>query len=244
MLGIIGGTGFNQFDQMSDQQHVTYPTPYGEANILQGIWAGKELLFLARHGGGHNFAPHQIPYRANIKALFECGVTGIIAFQAVGAVDFSLRPGDIVVPLQLIDYTFGRDATFFDGSNFNLKQHVDFTYPFDDFLRSKLINTFEKVGVEIHSDGVYGVTQGPRLETAAEIERLRRDGCTIVGMTAMPEAILARELEIPYVSVSLVVNMAPGVSLEPISIELIQKEYKAARDRCMSVLECFVKSYA
>ena len=163
---------------------------------------------MPRHGDGHALPPHRINYRANIAALREAGVTDILAVTAVGGISAEAAPGSIVVPDQLIDYTWGRDHTLYDGLNGTL-DHVDFSQPYTERLRRLLID--QMTDGELVGAGVYGATQGPRLESAAEITRMARDGCTIVGMTGMPEAALAREAGMAYATVSLVVNWAAGV---------------------------------
>jgi purine nucleoside phosphorylase len=185
-------------------------TPYGapSAALCEGLLAGSPAFFLPRHGDGHALPPHRINYRANIAALREAGVTDILAVTAVGGISAEAAPGSIVVPDQIIDYTWGRDHTLYDGLNGTL-DHVDFSQPYTERLRRLLID--QMTDGELVGAGVYGATQGPRLESAAEIARMARDGCTIVGMTGMPEAALAREAGMAYATVSLVVNWAAGV---------------------------------
>ncbi len=173
-----------------------------------------EVVFLNRHGHSHHLAPHQINYRANMFALKILEVTHIIAVTAVGGITENMPPMKWVVPDQIIDYTYGRMQTYNDGNESEVK-HIDFSYPFDDFLRDKLITALDKKSCAYEKQATYGVTQGPRLETIAEIKRMQRDGCDIVGMTAMPEAALARELEMDYATLSLVVNWAAGKGGSP-----------------------------
>ncbi len=210
-VAIIGGTGLTSLQGLQITNREIVQTPYGAPSgiLVRGNYCGHEVLFLPRHGPGHTIPPHQVNYRANIWALNEFGVTNVIAVNAVGGIRPDLEPGTLVVPDQIIDYTWGRTNTYFEDS---LKQvvHVDFTEPYCDSLRLKLIDAATQAGLEIIAGGTYGATQGPRLETSAEIDRLERDGCSIVGMTGMPEAVLARELELCYASVSLVVNRAAG----------------------------------
>lgn len=211
MLAIIGGTGLTELDGLIIHEQKTIETPYGatSAALEVGQFAGQDVVFLARHGKGHTLPPHQVNYRANIWALRELGVTGIIAVNAVGGINVAMGPEVLVVPHQIVDYTWGRETSF---SELGKVIHIDFTHPYDEDLRDALTDAGEMQGYLIHSQAVYAATQGPRLETAAEINRLERDGCDIVGMTGMPEACLARELEIPYACLSLVVNMAAGRS--------------------------------
>ena len=168
-----------------------------------------ELVFLNRHGRLHHLAPHQINYRANMFALKILEVTHVIALTAVGGISDNMPPMKWVVPDQIIDYTYGRMQTYNDGNESEVK-HIDFSYPFDGFLRDKLIASLDEESCSYETQATYGATQGPRLETIAEIKRMQRDGCDIVGMTAMPEAALARELDIDYATLSLVVNWAAG----------------------------------
>jgi 5'-methylthioinosine phosphorylase len=180
------------------------------------------VLFIARHARDHRVPPHRINYRANIWALREAGASQIIAVAAVGGIAPECPPGMLVVPDQLIDYTSGRESTFFDGTD-NKVVHVDFTEPYDASLRKALAGGARRLGLPLLEGGVYGCTNGPRLETAAEITRMARDGCTLVGMTGMPEAVLARELALPYACLAVVANAAAGLaaSSQSVSIEAI-----------------------
>ncbi len=208
---IIGGSGLTALAGLSELRTKPVETPYGapSADLSIGIMGGQHIAFLPRHGAGHQIPPHQINYRANLWALKSIGVEKIYAVAATGSIDRALKSRDIVVPRQLIDYTYGRAHTFFDGEDGKV-EHVDFSYPYTESLRQELLLAAERAGVATHDGGVYAATQGPRLETAAEIDRLDRDGGTIVGMTGMPEAGLARELEMDYAVISLVVNPAAG----------------------------------
>ncbi|CAN0604472.1 unnamed protein product, partial [Ectocarpus sp. 12 AP-2014] len=188
----------------------TVDTPYGPPSmaIEEGIYDGTPLFFVHRHGGsGQPIPPHLVNYRANIWALKELGVDEIVAANAVGAINPQLRPGRLVIPDQLIDYSWGREHTFDDGSSGSL-WHIDFTEPFDARLRARLLQAATAAQVPCYDGGVLAVVQGPRLETASEVKRLAADGCDLVGMTAMPEASLARELGMAYASVCMVVNAA------------------------------------
>lgn len=222
MLAIIGGTGLTSLKGLALLKSVSVDTPYGapSAEIEKGELGGSPLFFLARHGKKHSLAPHSVNYRANMWALHSLGVTHIIGVNAVGGIHPRLGPEAIVIPDQLIDYTWGRESSYSDVGNVI---HADFTYPYSANIRSKLLLVAEERSIKVVDGGVYGATQGPRLETAAEINRLERDGCDIVGMTAMPEAILARELGVEYANVSLVVNMAAGRSEGLITMEDIQR---------------------
>lgn len=211
MLAIIGGTGLTQLDNLDIKRREIVRTPFGDPSqpLVFGEIEGKEVIFLARHGSGHNIPPHAVNYRANIWALHAQGVTEIAAIATVGGIHPSLSAGVIAVPDQIIDYTYGRDNTFFDGRGQPVK-HIDFTHPYCQKLRNKWITAANNANEEIVPHGVYATMQGPRLETAAEIDRLERDGATMVGMTGMPEAVLARELNIGYAAICPVANHAAG----------------------------------
>ena len=212
-LAVIGGTGAGLFPHPAELETVQVEGEWGETSAPVKRWRlyGHEVLFIARHGEEGTIAPHRVNYRANIAALKDLGADSIIAINAVGAIAALAAPGQLVFPDQLIDYTWGREHTYFDGESGPLS-FIDFTKPYDLKLREVLINAAVDRNLQLLDGAVYGATQGPRLETAAEIDRLERDGCDIVGMTAMPEAALARELGLPYASCCIVVNWAAGRS--------------------------------
>ncbi len=220
LLAIIGGSGLNHLSVLDDTRRQFVRTPYGEPScpLTVGSICGHPMVFLARHGHGHTIPPAEINYRANIYALRELGVTGIIAVGSVGSIHPSMAPGDLVIPDQIIDYSWGRASSFF-GTESGVDMHTDFTHPFSEDLRSRLSGVADLLGFHIHEGGVYACTQGPRLETAAEIRRLAGDGADVVGMTAMPEAVLARELKIPYAMLNVVVNYAAGLGESARGIE-------------------------
>lgn len=223
-IGIIGGTGLGSLAGLEILRSHAVDTPYGRPSmaIEEGDYAGKSLLFLHRHGGsGQPIPPHRVNYRANIWALRELGADAIVAINAVGAINPALQPGTLIVPDQLIDYSWGREHSFDDGSSGSLL-HVDFTEPFDAELRVRLLLAAEEAEVSRHDGATLAVVQGPRLETAAEVRRLARDGCDLVGMTAMPEAALARELGLAYASLCMVVNAAAGLAAAPITLDAIR----------------------
>jgi 5'-methylthioinosine phosphorylase len=224
MYGIIGGSGFARFAELSHIRRRVMRTPYGDPSgaLTLGQLDGIELCFLARHGYGHTLAPHEINYRANTWALREIGVKQILAVAAVGSIRENLAPGSLVVPDQIIDYTHGRKNTFYDEVGQPV-HHADFTYPYDTSLTAVLQQSAKKLDMPVSFGGVYGCTQGPRFETAAEIKRMRNDGCDLVGMTGMPEAALARELGIAYCSLAVVSNYAAGIkdSKQGIAIDAI-----------------------
>ena len=234
---IIGGTGLTRLDGLVIRNAELMETPYGPTSsaILYGKYAGRDVMFLARHGHPHRIPPHQVNYRANIWALRQAGADKIIAINAVGSVAAGLKTGDFCVPDQIIDYTWGRQHTFFEG---DLEQvtHVDFSYPYDADLRKRLIAAVAAQGFTCKNHGVYGCTQGPRLETAAEIRRLERDGCDVVGMTGMPEAALARELGLQYACLSLVVNPAAGKTAGLITMQQIQQALVSGMEKTRKVL--------
>jgi len=239
LLGIIGGSGLNRIAELEDVRREPVSTPYGEpsAALTFGRLRGMEIVFLARHGDGHVIAPHRINYRANIRALHDCGVRDVVAVATVGGILEDLRPGALVVPDQIIDYTHGRASTFFDGVDQPL-DHVDFTQPFCEDMRGRLLRAGASAGEDLRDGAVYGATQGPRLETAAEIRRLARDGAGVVGMTGMPEAVLAREIGLCYGMLAVVVNAAAGVgdNREGIALEDIRAVSAAAMKRVAIVL--------
>lgn len=222
-VAIIGGTGLSAMPELVITDRLSVTTDYGEpsAPLVLGQLNGTDVVFLARHGDPHAIPPHRINYRANIDALKQQGVTHIIAINAVGSIRANLRPGMVVLPHQIIDYTYGREQSFWDSSE-GAVQHIDFTEPYDEALRQVLHASLNECGEGFVCNGVHAVTQGPRLETAAEIDKLERDGCDIVGMTGMPEAALAREAGIAYASMAFVVNPAAGRSRELITLEQIQ----------------------
>ncbi len=210
-LGIIGGTGLYQLEGMKRLGSSRLQTRWGEpsSEIMFAELGSTRVAFLARHGQQHTIPPHRVNYRANLWALKECGVSQVIAVAAVGGINKHTPPAAVVIPDQLIDYTYGRDHTYFED-NLDEVVHVDFTQPYTPSLRDRLLVAASKNGIAAVDGGVYAATQGPRLETAAEIQRMKQDGCDIVGMTGMPEAALARELGLEYACCALVVNWAAG----------------------------------
>ena len=223
-IAIIGGTGLTQMPELEIHNRKTATTVYGEPSspLVCGQLAGADVVFIARHGNDHSIPPHCVNYRANLAALKEQGVNVILAVNAVGGIHQDMGAGALVVPHQVIDYTYGREHTLSDGAT-ALLQHVDFTNPYTESLRQQLLAALKPLAQDVIDGGVHGVTQGPRLESAAEIDRLERDGCDLVGMTGMPEAALARELGLPYACVALVVNPAAGRSVAEISMADIQR---------------------
>lgn len=242
-VAVIGGTGLNRLEGLVVHSERPLDTPFGQPShpVLQGRFAGTDCLFLARHGMPHRIAPHRINYRANLWALRELGATGVIGINAVGGIHARMQTGTLVIPDQLIDYTWGRETSFYDGEAAELR-HIDFTSPYCAELRTRLVTAAASQGIAHQDFGTYGVTQGPRLETAAEIRRLANDGCDLVGMTGMPEAALAAELALPYASLCLVVNPAAGLSDKPITLESMQAVLDGGSDRVADVLSAFLQA--
>lgn len=240
MLAIIGGSGLTQLANLDVSHREVVRTPYGEPSgaVTFGEICGRPVAFLARHGYGHTIPPHEVNYRANLWALWKRGARGIVSVASVGSIRADLKPGDLVIPHQIIDYTWGRRSTFHEGQDCSVT-HIDFTEPYDRVLRQKLIDAARATGVPFSDSSVYATTQGPRLETAAEIDRLERDGADLVGMTGMPEAALARELGVPYAAINVVANYAAGRadSRDGISFEAIQLVLHESMAHVRTILE-------
>ncbi len=240
MLAIIGGSGLTRLAGLAVSHRQVASTPYGEpsAALSFGHLAGRPVVFLARHGDQHGIPPHQVNYRANIWALAEARVLGIVAVAAVGSIRADLKPGDLVLPEQIIDYTWGRPSTFHEGPGATVA-HIDFTEPYDHALRQRLRAAAAATGSRLADAAVYAATQGPRLESAAEINRLERDGADVVGMTGMPEAALARELALPYAAINVVANFAAGRgdSRAGISLEAIHAVLAASMQQVHAIIE-------
>lgn len=241
MLAIIGGTGLTQLENLHIIRREIVRTPYGEPSgaLTFGEINGFEVVFLARHGYGHIIQSHLINYRANIWALTQQKVSGIVAIASVGGIRADLAPGTLVVPDQIIDYSWGRQHTYFDADN-AVVRHIDFTHPYDAGLRRQILDAASQQDQTIRDGGVYACTQGPRLETAAEIRRLEGDGADMVGMTGMPEACLARELNIPYAMIAVVANWAAGKgdSTEEIHLHEAGEVMEDALQKVHKILEC------
>lgn len=223
-LAIIGGSGFTTLAGLEILSRRAVSTPYGttSAALVEGRLAGAPVVFLPRHGDHHGIPPHRINYRANIRALADAGADDVIALAAVGGIAPAFRPGALCVPDQLVDYTSDRAHTFHDGdAPGDEVVHIDFTRPYCPTLRQELVQAGTAAGIEVLDGGTYAATQGPRLETAAEIVRLERDGCDLVGMTGMPEAALARELGLCYASLAFVVNWGAGKAAGAIGMDEI-----------------------
>ena len=221
MLGLIGGTGLNRLQGLEIYERRTIATRYGAPSsaIQLGTLNGQNVAFLPRHGADHRIPPHAINYRANLFALKLAGVTHIVGVAAVGGISAHLAPAQIALPDDIIDYTWGRQHSYSLSSADGL-QHIEFSPPYNASLRQALINSAQQQKVDLHIGGVHAVTQGPRLETAAEVRRLQRDGADMVGMTGMPEAALAMELSLPYACLAVVVNWAAGIGVGAIHDEI------------------------
>jgi 5'-deoxy-5'-methylthioadenosine phosphorylase len=236
-LAIIGGSGFTSLEGLQIVRREVVHTPFGEpsAPLTHGLFHGRRVVFLPRHGAAHTIPPHRVNYRANIWALHRVGVDNIVGVAAVGGIQELMGPGAIVVPDQIIDYTYGRDHTFFE-KDLSHVTHIDFTRPYCDSLRDRLITAADGVSIEVIPRATYGATQGPRLETAMEIQRMRRDGCDLVGMTGMPEASLAKELEICYSCCAVVANWAAGLGDGPITMQQIEDNLTVGMQRVRRLL--------
>lgn len=243
MLAIIGGTGLGQLSNLEITHRQVMRTPYGEPSgaLTFGLINQREVIFIARHGYGHTIPPHLVNYRANMWALHDQGATCVVSVASVGGIRPDLVPGMIVVPDQILDYTHGRTCTYFDGRDKPVT-HIDFTYPYCRKMRSQILEAAKSGNEKFMDGGVYAATQGPRLETAAEINRYERDGAAMVGMTGMPEAALAMELGLSYATIAVVVNHAAGrgSSRDGIHFETISSVAQPALARVKKVLELLV----
>lgn len=220
-LAIIGGTGLTSLPELEITRREVVYTPYGQPSspMTHGRLAERDIVFLPRHGHGHTIPPHKVNYRANIWALESIGVRRVLAVASVGGIREDMAPGRLAFPDQILDYTYARASTFFED-DLDQVTHIDFTWPYDEALRGVLLKAAEAADLEFEPAGVYGAMQGPRLETAAEVNRLERDGCDMIGMTGMPEAALARELDLAYACCAVVANRGAGRGDKAIHDEL------------------------
>jgi 5'-methylthioadenosine phosphorylase len=243
MLGIIGGSGLSELAGMTVTRRRAVRTPYGKpsGSLAMGTLRGRKVVFLQRHGPGHTIPPHEINYRANLWALNAQKVKNVVALAAVGGIRADLGPGALAVPDQIIDYTHGRQSTFFTRGRRPVT-HIDFTRPYCEAMRERLLRAARAAGEAVAPEGTYAATQGPRLETAAEIGRLERDGAHFVGMTGMPEAALARELGLCYAALAVIVNPAAGrgASEREIRLEEMGRVAERALARVQAILEQLV----
>ncbi|WGZ92605.1 MAG: S-methyl-5'-thioinosine phosphorylase [Candidatus Thiothrix putei] len=240
-FAVIGGTGLTEIEGLEVIHREVVHTPYGEPSgpVTHGMIGGKRIVFLARHGYTHNIPPHRVNYRANLWALKSLGVKKIVAIAAVGGITPDMQPKRLVIPDQIVDYTYGRAHTFFEEGLTDVT-HIDFSWPYCAEVRNALLVAAECAKLDVVPRGTYAATQGPRLETAAEIIRLERDGCDLVGMTAMPEAALARELDLCYAACAVVANWAAGKDNEEITMEDIQQNLVVGMANARSLLRALV----
>ncbi len=237
-LAIIGGTGLARMEGLTITRREMVKTPYGAPScpIVVGEMDGREVAFLPRHGSTHRIPPHRVNYCANIWALNNVGIKQIIAVGAVGGIRDDCTVGSIVIPDQIIDYTHGRESTFFDGGE-DPVEHIDFSYPYNEALRKALTKgAGAAADINVVGSGTYGATQGPRFETAAEVKRMAQDGCTIAGMTGMPEASLAAELGMAYACLAVVVNPAAGIGGKPVDTRVMPTIIADGMDKARKVL--------
>ena len=246
MIAIIGGSGLTQLANLEITRRQIVRTPYGEPSgpLTFGRMGNAEVVFLARHGYGHTLAPHEINYRANLWALHMQGATRVISVCTVGGIAAGLGAGAIAIPDQIVDYTWGRPSTYFEGSEQPVT-HIDFTFPYDEDTRQMAIAAARAAGVPVVEGGTYAATQGPRLETKAEIDRMEGDGATMVGMTGMPEAALARELRLGYAALAVVVNPAAGrgSSARSVSLEDIGRVIEETMGKVRLIVAKLVESH-
>lgn len=243
-LAIIGGTGLTRMADLEVTRREMVKTPYGAPScpLVFGELGGVEVVFLPRHGTAHRIPPHRVNYCANIWALNNVGIKKIIAVGAVGGIHTDCTVGSLVVPDQIIDYTYDRESTFFDGGD-DPVEHIDFSYPYNEELRSLLITGAKSVdNINMVESGTYGATRGPRFDTAAEVLRMQRDGCTIAGMTGMPEASLAAELKIAYACLGVVVNRAAGIDNSAIDVAELPSKIEQGTDKARAVLRATLGS--
>jgi 5'-methylthioinosine phosphorylase len=242
-LAVIGGSGLSKLASLEITQRKVVRTPYGEPSgaLTFGLIRGKSMVFLARHGYGHTIAPHEVNYRANLWALKEENVSGVVSVASVGGIRRDVAPGNLLVPDQIIDFTWGRRATYFEGAGAPVT-HIDFTEPYTQSLRRRILAAARACGESVHDGGTYAATQGPRLESAAEINRLERDGADVVGMTGMPEAALARELGLEYAAIAVSANYAAGrgESKHAVPMERIEAVLAEAMGRVRRIIEQLV----
>jgi 5'-methylthioinosine phosphorylase len=241
LLAIIGGSGLSKLGNLEVTRRRVSRTPYGEPSgaLTFGKIRNSEVVFLARHGYGHTIPPHEVNYRANLWALKDAGAESVISVASVGGIRNDVWPGLLVLPDQIIDYTWGRHSTFYEGAGVPVN-HIDFTQPYSQPLRERILKAAVTCGEKMRDGGVYAATQGPRLETAAEINRLERDGADLVGMTAMPEAALAREISLEYATIAVVANYAAGRgdSRHAVPLDQIGSILEEAMGRVRKIIDC------
>jgi len=251
-LAIVGGTGISDFEGLELHAEHNHETAYGYASrpiqegrldrALNDKLAQNSVYFLQRHGSPKTIPPHLINYRANMAALKSLGVTDVIAINAVGGISPDMQPGRLVFPDQIIDYTWGREHTVDEDASAEL-MHIDFTEPYTASLRQGLLNAAQELDIPHTPRAVHGVTQGPRLESAAEVKRMANDGCDLVGMTGMPEASLAMEMGLSYAAVCMVVNPAAGLGDEPLTLDMMRDILRREAEVVGALLRRFTLDY-
>ena len=241
LLAIIGGSGLSKLSNLEVTRRKIARTPYGEPSgaLTFGRIRSRDVVFLARHGYGHTIVPHEVNYRANLWALKDSGADSIVSVASVGGIRNDIWPGTLLLPDQILDYTWGRPSTFFEGAGAPVN-HIDFTQPYSQAIRAQLLKAAATCKEDIRDGGVYAATQGPRLETAAEINRLERDGAHVVGMTGMPEAALAREIGLEYATIAVVANYAAGRgdSQHAIPLDKVGHVLEEAMGRVRKIIDC------
>ncbi|MBD9477842.1 S-methyl-5'-thioinosine phosphorylase [Pseudoxanthomonas sp. PXM02] len=242
-LAVIGGTGVYKLADLQDVEARELDTRFGAPSgpVRIGTLGGRRVAFLARHGEGHSVPPHQVNYRANLQALKDLGATRVLALNTVGGITDACGPRVLACPDQLIDYTWGRISTICEEPGTEVL-HVDFGDPYTHLLRQQILAAAREANVEVLDGGCYGATQGPRLETRAEIRRMRRDGCDLVGMTGMPEAGLAREMGLEYACLAIVANWAAGCGTdEEITMDEVLANVAAASSGIPSLVAALAR---
>jgi 5'-deoxy-5'-methylthioadenosine phosphorylase len=239
-VGIIAGTGFYSLPALAGNEPRKVTTTYGDALVTSGKWNGIEIEFVTRHGADHSVPPNKVNYRANITALKDLGVTRVIAVNVVGGVDPTLKPGDLSLIDDFIDFTSGRADTFYDGVQPGGVSHVDVVGAYDKGIRAGLADAAKKLGLSLRESGVYAGFNGPRFETPAEIRLAAFAGATVVGMTGCPEVTLAKEANLRYAAIALVVNPAAGVSDQPITMEDISTCLKQATVKVIQIIDAAI----
>ncbi|HEX3015679.1 MAG TPA: S-methyl-5'-thioadenosine phosphorylase [Desulfobacteria bacterium] len=239
-FAIIGGTGVYNPDLLDDVRQETVATPYGTVNVNVGRLIGKEVAFLARHGEKHSVPPHLVNYRANIWALKKLGVSKVIATAAVGSLDTEFGPGRFVLADQFLDFTKNRPNTFFTGEQGVV--HIDVTDPYCGELRAALVKQAGDLGIDIHNGGVYVCTEGPRFETPAEIKMFRLLGGQLVGMTSVPEVVLAKEAGMCYATIAMVTNYAAGISPTPLTHQEVVENMSQMGDKLNKLIFSTLKN--
>lgn len=247
LIGIIGGSGFYEF--LDDFEEKAISTPFGEVKFDVGTRSGKDVCFIPRHGKDHSIQPSEINYRGNIYGAHKLGVKYVLATNAVGSTNPELPPGTFGIPDNILDFTYGRKSTFFDGSDFTITTqtgktlsgvvHTDVSYPFDQSTRELILHSAKQLDIAVHVGGTLAVAPGPRYETAAEIKAWGMLGADFVGMTSSPEVFLAREIELPYATVALVTNFAAGMQ-ETVSHDEVDRVFKQNMDKIKSLFTAII----